>query len=449
MIAAPSSGSGKTTVTMGLIRALKNRGLDVCGYKVGPDYIDPAFLAAASGKPARNLDLHLQGEHGVAYSIAQANSGYGVIEGVMGYFDGIYNTWQNSSYHISTLLEVPTVLVYTPKGEMFSAIPKIKGMAEFEDSMIQAVIFNNVSQHYYELLKDAVERHTDLRVLGFAPKMEEVKLKSRHLGLVQSVEISNLDQKIERIAETIEEHVDISALIEIMQECKIYFAKEQIKICTPMQNKFCTPKRNLMVAVAKDQAFSFYYTENLQLLEEVCQVVYFSPLQDKALPPCDLLYLGGGYPEVFNKELSHNTPMLSSIKSYAERGGCIYAECGGFMYLTEYVEDARMVGIFRGKTHLTPKLQRFGYVDIELKKDCLLGCAGDRLTGHEFHKSVSELEGETVYTIRKTMGTKTWECGYIYKNVLAGYPHISFIGYPEMLDNMLNYVEKKRKNLCT
>ena len=433
MIAAPASGSGKTTLTMGLLRALTRRGLDVCGCKVGPDYIDPAFLTAACGKPTRNLDLHLQGTHGVAWSLRQITSEYGIIEGVMGYFDGIYNTWHNSSYHLSTLLNIPTVLIYTPAAEMFSAVPKLKGMAEFERSTIQAVIFNHVSQAYYDLLKDAVEQYTDLKVLGYVPNVTDIELKSRHLGLIQSVEISDLDEKIERIADVMSEHVDIPALIDLMQECSLPFAEHG-------QTDVCPPKRNLTVAIARDEAFSFYYKENLELLERSCQVVYFSPLRDAELPACDLLYLGGGYPEVFNTDLSSNTSMLRSIKTYAERGGCIYAECGGFMYLTESVEDAPMVGIFQGKTRLTPRLQRFGYVDIELKHDCLLGRAGTRLTGQEFHRSISEVTGDTVFSITKTMGTKTWECGYTYKHVVAGYPHISFLGQPDVLTSMLNYV---------
>ncbi len=434
MIAAPSSGSGKTTLTMGLLRALRNRGLDVCAYKVGPDYIDPAFLAAASGKAVRNLDLHLQGEHGVSYSLAQTPSQYGIIEGVMGYFDGIYNTCQNSSYHLSLLLNSPVVLVYTPTGEMFSAIPKLKGMVEFEESLIQAVIFSNISRHQFHLLKAAVEKYTNLTVLGFVPKLKDAEFKSRHLGLVQSIEICNLNEKIEHIAQVVEEHVAIPEFIDIMQECTLHFA--------PQPATYCHPRENITVAIAKDQAFSFYYTENLELLEKTCQVIYFSPLHETKLPECDLLYLGGGYPEVFHKELARNISMVRSIRDYAERGGCIYAECGGFMYLTEYVEDIRMVGVFKGKTHLTPTLQRFGYIDIELKKDCLLGRTGDRLTGHEFHKSISDIGGAPVYHIKKTMGTKTWACGYMYKNVLAGYPHLSFLGQPKVLENILNYVEK-------
>lgn len=436
MIAAPASGSGKTTMTMGLLRALKRRGRDVAGFKVGPDYLDPAFLAAASGKPARNLDLHLHGEHGVAYQLRRTQADYGIIEGVMGYFDGIGNTSRNSSAHLAALLNIPTVLIYAPKGEMFSVVPKLLGMAQFPGSTIQAVILNNVAPSYYDLLRDAIEAHTPLKALGYFPKTEDAALNSRHLGLVQSVEVQDLERKIETIADRIEAHVNLSALLDLMRPPQIP------DVSCPLLDAL--PQTSLTVAVAKDEAFSFYYAENLELLERCCRVVYFSPLRDAALPECDLLYLGGGYPEVFHHALSDNVAMRRSIKDYVERGGCAYAECGGFMYLTESVEDAAMVGIFPGATRLTPHLQRFGYIDIELKRDCLLGKRGDRLTGHEFHKSASDVSGETVFQIRKTAGTSAWECGFAYKNVVAGYPHISFLGNPSVLPHLLTYVEQAR-----
>ena len=437
MIAAPASGSGKTTITMGLLRALKRRGLDAAGFKVGPDYIDPAFLAAASGKPTRNLDLHLQGEHGVAYQLRRTQADYGVVEGVMGYFDGIGNTWHNSSFHLASLLNIPTVLVYAPKGEMFSVVPKLLGMAQFPGSTIQAVILNNVTPSYYDLLRDAIEAHTPLTVFGYFPKTEDAALNSRHLGLVQSVEVCDLEEKIEFVADQIETNVNLSTLFDLMRPPQIPDAS-----CAALD---ALPQTSLTVAIAKDEAFSFYYAENLELLERCCRVIYFSPLRDAALPGCDLLYLGGGYPEVFHQALSENVSMRQSIKDYIERGGCAYAECGGFMYLTESIENAPMVGIFDGKTHLTPRLQRFGYIDIELKRDCLLGKCGERLTGHEFHKSVSDVAGETVFQIRKTAGEKTWECGVADKNVVAGYPHISFLGNPSALSHLLAYVERERR----
>lgn len=436
MIAAPASGSGKTTVIMGILRALKQRGLDVCAYKTGPDYIDRAFLEAACGKSAGNLDLHLQGKAGLEYALAQANGEWCVIEGVMGYFDGIYNTYQGSSYDIAQGLNIPTVLIYTPEAEMFSIIPKLKGMAEFERSTIRAVIFNNVTPQYYQLIKEAVEKYTDIKVLGFVPKMEEVELPGRHLGLVQQQEIENLDLKIAKIANALEEYVDISALLQLMETSCIQKPASLLETIQP---------HSITAAVAKDRAFSFSYRENLALLEQACRdVVYFSPIDDSGLPPCDLLYLVGGYPEIFRAELTRNEAMMRSVRAYIEQGGYVYAECGGFMYLTESIDDTPMVGIFKGKTRLTPRLQRFGYIDIKVKTACLLGQPGDQLTGHEFHTAITDIEEPAMYTITKTLGTKSWECGYQYKNVLAGYPHLNFLGNLKAFQTLLANVERSR-----
>lgn len=438
MITAPSSGSGKTTVTLGLIRALKNKGLNVCGFKTGPDYIDTTFIKSASKKNSGNLDMHLQGREGLKKALAMGDGECFVIEGAMGYFDGIYNTYDNSSFDISRYLGVNAVLVYTPKGEMFSAVPKIKGMAEFEGSMIKAVILNKVNEQYYNLLKEQIVKYTNLKVLGFVPPSEDLEIKSRHLGLMQSIEIDDVESKIEKAADFISEYVDLDLLMDMMTDV------ETVPLKYP-------DKRDIKVAVAQDKAFSFYYNENLELLEKCCTLEYFSPLEDSRVPPCDLVYLGGGYPEIFKKELSENKSMLSSIKDFAEHGGCIYGECGGFMYLMDYIEEWGMAGVFRGKSCLTKSLQRFGYIDIELKKDCMLGCIGDTLTAHEFHKSVTEIHEDTVYKISKTMGDKTWSCGFSYKNVLAGYPHISFLGNMKAFNHILDYMEEHRKEVrvCT
>jgi len=437
MIAAPASGSGKTTVTMGLLRLWRRQGVEVGGFKVGPDYIDPAFLSAAAGVPARNLDLHLQGAAGIAWTVRRAACACGVIEGVMGYFDGIANTWQNSSYHLSRLLNIPTVLVYTPKGEMFSAIPQIKGLAEFDGSQIQAVLFNGVNERTYRLLADALTDHSTLKMLGFVPPLAKIALQSRHLGLVQSVEIPDLDAKLDELADQLRETVDSAALLGLMTECRL---PEDGNAVLPAAFR----QRPLTVAIARDAAFSFYYTENLELFEQTCRVVYFSPLRDAGLPDCDLLYLGGGYPEVFCAALGQNMAMLRAVKAYAERGGCVYAECGGLIYLTERVENTALVGIFQGQTRLTPHLQHFGYVDIELQRDCLIGRVGDCLTAHEFHKAVSTIADAPVFRIRKTLGDATWTCGYAYKNVLAGYPHISWLGHLDNFAHLLDYVEQQR-----
>jgi cobyrinic acid a,c-diamide synthase len=432
LITAPSSGSGKTTITIGIIRALLKKGLDVSAYKTGPDYIDRAFLEKASRRSAGNLDIHLQGKEGMHSALSMASADYCVIEGAMGYFDGISNTTINSSYDISRELGINSILVYTPKGEMFSAIPKIKGMAEFEASNIKAVIFNNVTEKHYKMLKEALEMHTDLKVLGYLPKIQEVEFKSRHLGLVQSMEIDDIEARIDAIAEVVLQNIDIDGLLKLTKEIE---TTETLKV----------KKRDIKAAVAMDNAFSFYYAENIKLLEMACEVTYFSPLEDKSIPDCDFLYLGGGYPEVFEEALAKNKNMLASIKAFSDAGGFIYSECGGFMYLNETINSKEMVGVFKGQSKLTKSLQRFGYIDMKLKQDCILGKKGDEITAHEFHKSVTDLGSEPIFSITKTMGDAKWECGYLYKNTYGGYPHINFIGNMNVLNNILNHIEGGKK----
>ncbi len=432
MITAPSSGSGKTTVTMGLIRALRNRGNDVTCFKTGPDYIDTAFLQAASGKEAGNLDLHLQGKEGLKQAFSLAEGDLCVVEGAMGYFDGIYNTFRGSSYEISTELGINTILIYTPQGEMFTAVPKIKGLVDFEDSQIKGVILNKVNLTTYKLLKEQIEKYTNAAVLGYIPMVTDAELESRHLGLIQSIEIEGIDRQIEQIARSVSENVDLNAVISLMSDVN----------GTPFPQP---KKRNIRVAIARDRAFSFYYRENIRFFEEASHVTYFSPLDDQQIPPCDLVYLGGGYPEVFRADLAKNRQMLKSIKDFADMGGCIYAECGGMMYLLEEIEGSLMVGVFRGESRLTDKLQRFGYIDITLREDCLLGRAGSALTAHEFHKSVCSLQEKEVFSIKKTGGAKSWACGYRYKNVLGGYPHINFLGNMEAFQALLDNVAASGK----
>ncbi len=434
LITAPASGSGKTTITLGLIRALKNRGMDVCAYKAGPDYIDRAFLEKASGLPAGNLDLHLQGLDGLSYSLSRAPADRCIIEGVMGFFDGISNTFENSCFDISRRLKIPSLLVYSPKGEMFTAIPKIKGMVEFEGSTINSVLLNNVTPKYYNLLKEALEEHTDLKVLGFVPRLEEAVFKSRHLGLVQSSEIDNLDLVIEHITSAISETVDLDLLLDTMQTPRLPDTSIELELTG----------KSIHIAIARDKAFSFYYRENLELLESCAHVTYFSPLSDQKLPPCDLIYFGGGYPEVFRKELSANRAMLSAVRDYGESGGFIFAECGGLMYLTEYVEESVMVGLFKGTCSLTKSLQHFGYIDLTLGEDCFLGDKGTQFTGHEFHKSTTSINSPTVFKIKKTKGSSEWSCGFQYKNTIAGYPHISFLGNIGILNHMIKTISEHK-----
>ena len=431
IITAPNSNSGKTTFTLGLLRLLSRTGINVSSFKLGPDYIDKAFLETASNRASYNLDFHLQGETGAQYLLKNNQSDFTVLEAAMGYFDGIYNTYQNSAYDISKKFEIDALLVYSPKGEMFSAIPKILGMCQFKHSRIKGIVFNNITEKYYYLLKDALQEYSNLEVLGYLPKNEKLILPSRHLGLVQNFEIEEIDNIINLAADLIEENIDLQRLIKLSRQPKFQNTNDSLYNLSGKSKK-------ATVAIAKDHAFSFYYQENIDLLEKNTNVIWFSPLDDKRVPECDLLYLGGGYPEVFVEQLSKNEPMLKSIKAYGESGGKIWAECGGFMYLLKEVDGYQMVGLIDGSSQLTNRLQNFGYNNIVLEQDCLVGKKGDALTSHEFHKSLSETALTPIFKISKTGGKNIWSGGYQYKNVCAGFPHFSFLGNPKMFSHLLN-----------
>lgn len=432
LVTAPNSGSGKTTVTIGLIKALRDRGLTVAPFKTGPDYIDTAFLAAAAGRPAGNLDLHLQGLEGLGQALALADGDVAIIEGAMGYFDGMHNTSRGSSHDIASILNVPAVLVYRPQGEMFTAVPKIKGLFDFAGGQLQGIILNGIPSRMGKLLQEQLEKHIPTRVLGTLPEIPGSALESRHLGLIQHGEVADADEKIAALARAMAAHIDLDALLSLARKApRTFFPRAEL--------------HELTVGVALDKAFSFYYRENLRLLDAACRVVYFSPLEDRNLPPCDLLYLGGGYPEVYREELAANREMRENVRAFAEGGGCIFAECGGMLYLNKAIEDSPMVGIFPGRGRLTSRLQRFGYVNITLLQDGPLGQAGDRLKGHEFHRSVCEPAGEALYGVEKPGRPEKWRCGYRYKNVIAAYPHLHFLGNMTAFENLLRYASRIKK----
>ena len=432
MITGTSSNSGKTVVTLGIIRAIKNRGIDVSAFKTGPDFIDRKYLGLASGKNAGNLDMHLMGKRGMFQSFAMNNGDFAVIEGAMGYFDGIYNTYENSSFDISEKLDIPSIIVYTPKGEMFSAIPKIKGMVDFSKGRIKGIILNKTSESMYNLMKEKIEEYIDIDVLGYLPFDESLNIESRHLGLLQPDEYVEIERYIIRAAMMVENTIDIQKIIQMAERVKTEPVKEY-------------KKRNLSVAIAYDRAFNFYYEENIKLLENICNVEYFSPLKDKAIPNVDLVLIGGGYPELYVEELSNNIGMISSIRDYAKNDGYIYGEAGGLMYLVDSIDDYPMCGIFAGKATMTGRLQRFGYVDIELKEESIIGQSGDKFTGQEFHRSIIETDEKQILKITKPMSKRKWECGFSYKNVLAIYQHINFIGNINALEYLLRRIEKDVK----
>ncbi|WP_394885051.1 cobyrinate a,c-diamide synthase [Clostridium butyricum] len=435
IIGSDASGGGKTTFTLGLMKALKNRELSVQGYKVGPDYIDPAFHKEVTNIESRNLDIHLMGKEGVIYSYKKGCGDVGIIEGVMGLYDGIGAGEEASTYDISKILsDMPIILVLSPKGQSSTICAVIKGLKDYKNANIAGIVLNSVSEKYYNLLKYSIEKNCDIKVFGYIPKNDEISLSSRHLGLVQSMEVLNLNDKIELCGKMIEQYVNVDEIINSMKEFK----------CNNDNNTYSQlnlKDKNLRIGIAKDKAFSFYYKDNIELLEQIGEIIYFSPMKDKSIPEnLDFLYLGGGYPEVFRKELTSNETMRSSINTALNNGLRCYAECGGFMYLTEEIEGDAMIGFFQGKSFMTKRLQRFGYCRVKVDEK-VFGHEIE-INAHEFHKSCVESNEKTVYTVEKKQYNNeliSWNCGYAKKNTVAGYAHINFLGNIDFLKSVIGY----------
>lgn len=432
MITGPSSNSGKTLLSLGLIRAIRNRKINVSAFKTGPDFIDKRYLEIASRKEAGNLDMHLMGREGIHKSLAMNNGDFAIIEGAMGYFDGIHNTFENSSFDISKELNIPAILIYTPSGEMFSAIPKIRGMVDFPGSRIEAIILNKTSQTMYILLKEQIEKYIGIKVLGYLSYKEELKIESRSLGLLGADDQENYEELIENASSAVEETINVEKILEMANPLDV-------------KSYEYGKKRNIKVAVAYDRAFNFYFNENLKLLKNICYIEYFSPLKDEKVPESDFIYIGGGYPESYLEELSQNESMKESIYSQAKEGKHIIAESGGLMYLLSSLEDYEMVGIFNGKAKMTDKLKRFGYTNIELKKDTILGEKGLLIPSNEYHRSGAEIESNPVFDISKPKSTRGWKCGYKYRNTLGYYQHINFLGNINSFNYLLDHIEKTKK----
>ncbi|MGT2785051.1 cobyrinate a,c-diamide synthase [Streptococcus merionis] len=448
MLAGVSSGVGKTTVTLGILKALANRGYQVQPYKVGPDYIDTAYHSRITKRASRNLDSFM-----IPDTLALAWSYYkwhqdadvAVVEGVMGLFDGLGTDKDcASSSDIAKKLGIPVILVIDGKATSTSAAAMVHGFSTFDPELtIAGVIVNRVaSQNHYELIKGAIERYTDVEVLGYLPKNMDVDLPSRHLGLIPDVEMEDLDQKFDILGKLVEEHIELSRLLEHVEKATVR-----------MQNPFATKNyAPLTLAYAMDDAFHFYYEDNFDLLRDLgVTLVPFSPLKDPQLPQADAYYFGGGFPEIYAKELMANVSFRQSVLEAHEKGYPIYAECGGLMYLGSSLEVDQvsydMVGIFKGKSIMTPRLKRFGYCQATTQVDSLFGPKGTQVRGHEFHHSTFETQEEPVLALEKTRDgavVASWTGGYQKKNTFASYLHVHFYQGESLLHHWLNYIQEAR-----
>ena len=435
MIAAPASGSGKTLFTCALLRLLERKGIRAAAFKCGPDFIDPMFHKKVLGTPSRNLDLYMAGEEGVRRSFAAGCAGaeIAVIEGVMGYFDGTgASGMEGSSYELATVLQTPVLLTADVRGMSRSAAAMIKGFTDYgEQKMICGAFLNRTSAVTAERIEGWLAKEAGIPVLGFFPADDELRLESRHLGLVEPEEIPDLQQKIDHAADILEVTLNLEALFMAAGGAPAL----QVETGNPEERE----GSSVTVAVAQDEAFSFYYEDNLELLQELgAKIVYFSPLHDRELPEADGLLIGGGYPELKAGELAANTGILASIRRAADSGMPILAECGGFQYLQEELVDKegtahRMCGVLKGSSRMTDRLVRFGYV--EVSGEGLYFGTGRTIRGHEFHYSDSTENGSACKAVKP--GGKSWDCMVVQGRIAAGYPHLYYRSCPAFAESFV------------
>ena len=426
ILAGTNSGCGKTTVTCGILQALVNRKLRVGAFKCGPDYIDTMFHSRVIGARSANLDLFFFRENTLRYLLTKngADRDISIVEGVMGFYDGMTLTSpRGSTYEVSQVTKTPVVLVVGARGAALSVLATIQGfLTLYPDHHIQGVILNQCTAMTYPQLAKAIEERFPVRALGFLPPMPDCALESRHLGLVTAAEVEGLKEKLQAMAEQTEKTVDLDGLLALAGEAEPV-------VCDPVAlPRFEEPVR---IAVARDNAFCFYYEDSLEALTEMgAELVDFSPLADEKLPEnIQGLYLGGGYPELYTSQLSGNKTMLASIRRALENRLPCIAECGGFMYLTQAVGDAPMVGALPGTCFDNGRLTRFGYVTLRAKEDNLLCAAGEEIPGHEFHHWDCTEPGSG-FTALKPGGRRSWDCAVVTDTLYAGYPHFHFYANP-------------------
>jgi len=445
VVAGVSSGVGKTTVTLGILEALRRRGLRVQSFKVGPDFIDPAFHALATGRPAYNLDGWMCGREHVLATVARraADADLAMVEGVMGCFDGLEAASEaGSTAEIAKWLGAPVVLVLDAGAMARSAAAVVLGFERFDpDLELAGVVFNRAGGlTHRRWLHEAVARSCKTRVLGALPHEPALSLPERHLGLVTAAEGSCSAEMGRRLAELIDAHIDLDALVGSARS-QVERAPDDVVSARRPSSVAAT------IGVARDQAFQFYYQENLELLEEAgARLVFWSPLHDEALPEADGLYLGGGYPELHGAALSNNVAMRRQLLAFAESGRPLYAECGGLMYLGESLTDAggatwSMVGLLPATVGMERSRLSIGYREVEVAAPSALGPAGTRARGHEFHCSALGPVPPSIpraYSVTDGQGREARPEGFVVGGALMSYVHLHFASNPDLARNLVS-----------
>lgn len=444
LIAAPASGSGKTSLTLGLMAAFKRRGVAVAPFKVGPDYIDPGHHAAVCGRPSHNLDSWFCNKEQVreTFAAGSADAELALAEGVMGLFDGVSgDSEEGSSAQIAKWLGLPVLLVVAAHSQARSFAALVKGFCDFDPQLqIAGVIANRVgSERHAQFLREAVESTPGLPpLLGCLPRQEDIVLPERHLGLVTAEDLTG--NHADKLADWVEQHLDLELL---QQSATSSVAAKPI-------GAIGSAEKRLRIGVARDRAFCFYYPENLSFLEQAgAELVEFSPLTDAQLPEnLAGLYLGGGYPELHAEQLMANPSLRQQIAELAAADLPIYAECGGFMYLCAAIDDRPMCGAFPAQAKMLPRRRALGYRQVETVADSLLGPAGTQVRGHEFHYSEAQMpeQIERCYQLSRRGGEQLGSEGYRVNNVLGSYVHLHFGSNPQVAENFINFCSATKKS---
>lgn len=453
LVSGTASGVGKTTVALAIMAALRRRGLAVQPFKCGPDFLDTGHHTRICGRVARNIDtwmLSSEANKSVLQSAARGADAL-IAEGMMGLFDGKSGeTETGSTAEIAKLLELPVVLVVDAAKTARSIAAVVLGFEMFDPALrLAGVILNRVAgQSHYAMLRAAIESSCKTKILGWLPREPAIAIPERHLGLRSATEAAqdSEDAAIDALAALAEKHFDLDALLGL--QCDLEIAE----IDTARIDRSSVTDR-VRIGVPCDHAFSFYYEDNLDLLQEQgAEIVRFSPIHDAALPlNLDGLYLGGGYPELHAEQLSSNRRMLEDVRVFAASGRPVYAECGGMLYLAESLRMAdgpnhSMASVLPLAMQMTEKLVQFGYVTVEFTDDCLLGCAGTVVRGHSFHYSRISSAGEipTSYRLQYSMSGKEELEGFRHKSVLASYIHLHFRSDARLAANFVAAIRHAR-----
>ena len=437
MIAAPQSGSGKTLITCALLQALKEKNYHLESFKCGPDYIDPMFHKTVLGISSRNLDPFFTEDSITRMLLAkgQDSRDLAVIEGVMGLYDGLGGIREEaSSYALAKATNTPILLTVNARGMGRSLLALLSGFLQYDTAhLIKGVILNQTPSSFASVLAKEIEETFHIPVVASFPVRDDVRIESRHLGLVMPYELEDIQSRLKIASQVLCENANIEQILEIANSAP----KLEYDVESDIKQKIT--EKTIRIGVARDEAFCFYYEDNLDLLKSLgAKLIFFSPLHDDTLPKdLDGILFGGGYPELYLKELEENESMRNSVKSAIENKMPSLAECGGFMYLHDTIFDSekkpyKMAGVIHACCMKKERLVRFGYLTLNSKTDSFLK-KGETIRGHEFHYYDSEDNGECAIA-KKPVGTKSWECVHAGSDHWWGFAHLSYYSNPKFAE---------------